>query len=112
MEVHRQLGPGYLESVYEKALLIELNRKDLTCQNQVPIKICYRGENVGEFIADIVVENQVILELKACQLLHLRHEAQVVNYLTATGIDTGLLLNFGANSLQFKRKLRVFCPSS
>ena len=108
MEVHRRLGPGYFESVYEKALLIELRYAGLNCANQVAINVTYRNEAVGEFVADIVVEKRVILELKACQSLHQRNEAQVVNYLVATGYDIGLLLNFGANSLQVKRKYRVY----
>ena len=112
MEVHRRLGPGYLESVYEKALMIELRLAHTSCQNQMPIKVTYRDEAVGEFVADIVVEGRVIIELKACQTLHPRHEAQVVNYLVATGYDIGLLLNFGSDSLQFKRKCRVFYHTS
>lgn len=108
MEVHRRLGPGFMESVYEKALLIELKRAGMSCQNQKPIEVTYRDEVVGEFVADIVVEGRVIVELKACQTLHQRHEAQVVNYLVATGYDIGLLMNFGADSLQFKRKYRVY----
>jgi len=108
MEVHRRLGPGYLESVYEKAMMIELKLKGLTCQNQVPIPVSYREQPVGDFVADIVVAGAIILELKACQLLHARHEAQLVNYLVATGLDVGLLLNFGGDSLQFKRKHRVY----
>ena len=108
MEVHRRLGPGYLESVYEKALMIELKLAGLSCLNQVPLNVNYRGEAVGEFVADIVVEGRVIIELKACQAIHQRHEAQVVNYLVATGYDIGLLMNFGSDSLQFKRKCRVF----
>jgi GxxExxY protein len=112
MEVHRRLGPGYLESVYEKALLIELGMQDIPCQSQVALPVSYRGQPVGDFVADIVVADAVILELQACQLLHARHEAQLVNYLVATGLDVGLLLNFGCDSLQFKRKHRVYRPSS
>jgi len=112
MEVHRRLGPGYLESVYEKALMIELKLAGLSCLNQVPLNVNYRGEAVGEFVADIVVEERVIIELKACQAIHQRHEAQVVNYLVATGYDIGLLMNFGSDSLQFKRKYRVFHHTS
>lgn len=107
MEVHRRLGPGYLESVYEKALMIELQHVGLSCLNQMSLKVNYRGEVVGDFVADVVVEGRVILELKACQTLHQRHEAQLVNYLVATGYDIGLLVNFGSDSLQFNRKYRV-----
>lgn len=112
MEVHRRLGPGYLESVYEKAFMIELKRAGISCQNQKPIEVTYRDEAVGEFVADIVIEGRVILELNACQTLHQRHEAQLVNYLVATGRDIGLLINFGADSLQFKRKYRVYQGAS
>jgi GxxExxY protein len=112
MEVHRRLGPGYLESVYEKALLIELRLKGLSCQEQCPISVSYREESAGEFVADMVVEGRVIIELKACQSLHLRHEAQLVNHLVATGLDVGLLLNFGSDSLQIKRKNRIYHPRS
>ena len=112
MEVHRRLGPGYLESVYEKALVIELGIQGLPCQSQVALPVSYREQPVGDFVADIVVAGAVILELKACQFLHARHEAQLVNYLVATGLDVGLLLNFGGDSLQFKRKHRVYQPSS
>lgn len=108
MEVHRRLGPGYLETVYENALLIELRHAGLNCVNQMAIHVNYRNEAVGEFVADIIVEGRVLLELKASRTLHQRHEAQVVNYLVATGYDVGLLLNFGADSLQFKRKHRVY----
>ena len=111
MEVHRQLGPGYLESVYEKALSIELRASGFECANQIAIPVVYRGQSVGDFVADIIVEGKVIVELKACQTLHVQHEAQLVNYLTATGIDNGLLFNFGAPSLQFKRKFRLYQPS-
>ena len=108
MEVHRKLGPGYLESVYEKALVIELGVQGISCRNQVPLPVSYREQPIGDFIADIVVADTVILELKACLLLHVRHEAQLVNYLMATGLDIGLLINFGGDSLQFKRKYRVY----
>lgn len=112
MEVHRRLGPGYLESVYENALMIELRHAGLSCVNQMSIKVNYMDEIVGEFVADVVVEGRVILELKACQLLHQRHEAQLVNYLVATGYDIGLLMNFGSDSLQFKRKYRLYQHAS
>lgn len=110
MEVHRQLGPGYLESVYEKALSIELKADGIGFANQVAVPVLYRGQSIGDFIADIIVNGKVIVELKACQTLHIQHEAQLVNYLTATGIDNGLLFNFGTTSLQFKRKFRLYQP--
>ena len=110
MEVHRQLGPGYLEAVYEKSLSIELKADGIGFANQVAVPVLYRGQSIGDFIADIIVNGKVIVELKACQTLHIQHEAQLVNYLTATGIDNGLLFNFGTTSLQFKRKFRLYQP--
>jgi len=110
MEVHKTLGPGFLESVYEKALAIELGLQGLAYERQLPIHAQYKGHSVGDFVADLLVEKKVLVELKASQALHDRHGIQLVNYLTATGIDDGLLLNFGADSLQFKRKRRTYTP--
>lgn len=112
MEVHRILGTGFLESVYEKALVIELELHGFTCVRQVPIQATYKGHPVGDFVSDLLVENRVLVELKASQTLHDRHVIQLVNYLTATGIDNGLLLNFGTDSLQFKRRRRLYTPSA
>lgn len=111
MEVHRTLGPGFLESVYEKALAIELGLQGLSYERQMPIHAQYKGHAVGDFVSDLLVEKKVLVELKAYQTLHDRHGIQLVNYLTATGINDGLLLNFGADSLQFKRKRRIYTPS-
>jgi GxxExxY protein len=107
MEVHRTLGPGFLESVYRRALLIELHRAGIRADPEQRIAVRYRGEVVGEFIPDLVVEQRLIVELKAVQNLDKAHEVQTVNYLTATGLETGLLINFGSRSLQFKRKFRL-----
>ena len=106
--IRQQLGPGYLESVYKNAMVIELKKCELSYEIECPIDVYYDQQVVGKFKADIVVENKVILELKAVNALHLAHEIQLVNYLTATGIDDGLLINFGSDSLQFKRKFRVY----
>lgn len=106
--IRQQLGPGYLESVYKNAMVIELKKCELSYEIERPIDVYYDQQVVGKFKADIVVENKVILELKAVNALHLAHEIQLVNYLTATGIDDGLLINFGSDSLQFKRKFRVY----
>lgn len=108
MKVHTALGPGYLESVYEKALAHDLRRGGLVVQCQKPIQVLYDGVVVGDFIADMLVEDRVILEIKAVQALTQAHEVQLVSYLTTTGIEIGLLLNFGAASLQFKRKHRTY----
>ena len=106
--IRRQLGPGYIESVYKNAMLVELEKNGLTYEVEKPIKVYYDGILVGEFYADIIVENRLILELKAVSNLHMAHEIQLVNYLTATGIDDGLLINFGSETLQFKRKFRIY----
>lgn len=94
IDVHRCLGPGLLESVYEKALMIELEHRGLKAQSQAPITLEYRGHSVGEFLADIVVESSVMLELKAVNKLNEVHVAQILSYLRATGLRLGLLLNF------------------
>ena len=106
--IRRHLGSGYLESVYKNAMLVELKKNGLSYEMEKPINVYYEDVLVGEFKADIVVEKVLILELKAIQSLHMAHEIQLVNYLTATGIDDGLLINFGSEELQFKRKFRVY----
>jgi GxxExxY protein len=108
MQVHFTLGPGFLESVYEKALSHELNKAGLRTECQKPIEVTYDGIVVGDFSADIFVEGAVIVENKAVQVLHPLNEVQLVNYLTATRVDVGLLLNFGSQRLQFKRKHRTY----
>ncbi len=107
MKVHRILGPGFLESVYKRALLIELRKEGLQAEEEERINVFYEGVSVGDFSVDILVEDEIILELKAVETLIKIHEVQTVNYLTATGLDTGLLINFGSERLQFKRKFRL-----
>ena len=102
-EVSRILGPGFLEKVYENALLIELKRRGLKAENQVPIKVLYKEDVVGEYIADILVESRVIVELKTVEHLDKVHEAQLLNYLKATGIKVGLLVNFKTPKAEIKR---------
>ena len=102
-EVNRVLGAGFLEKVYENALLIELRRRSLRVESQVPIQIQYKGQLVGDYVADIVVENQVILELKAVNQLQTIHEAQLLNYLKATGFRVGMLVNFKYPKTDIKR---------
>ena len=94
-EVYNQLGHGFLEKVYENAMLIEMNARGLQVSSQQPIKVMYKGHPVGEYLADLMVEEKVICEIKAMQSLRPEHEAQLLNYLKATGIKVGLLLNFG-----------------
>ena len=106
--VRLQLPAGFLESVYQKALLIELEKNGISAKGEVPINVYYDECVVGEFRADIVIENKIIIELKAVQNLSLIHEAQLVNYLTATKIDCGLLINFGGERIKIKRKFRTY----
>jgi GxxExxY protein len=105
--VHRALGPGFLEKVYENTLRIDLEEAGLSVTQQQPIPVRYRDRLVGDFYADLMVQGRVIVELKAVQNLAKEHEVQLVNYLTATGIDDGLLINF-SSSVQVKRKFRQY----
>jgi len=105
--VFNKMGFGFLESVYEKCLIIELRRAGLRAEGQKPIQVYYDGEVVGEFFADVFVEDAVIVELKSVRELATAHEVQLVNYLKATGKEVGLLLNFGENGVQTKRKVRT-----
>ena len=99
-EVSQVLGSGFLEKVYENAMIIELKKRGLKAEKQVPIKIAYKGYEVGDYYADIVVEDQVILELKSVSSLEKVHEAQLLNYLKATGFKIGLLVNFTHEKLR------------
>ena len=112
-EVMHEIGHGFLESVYERSLLIALQSRGLTVKSQVPIAVMFRKHVVGEFFADILVENKVIVELKAAKSLAPEHQAQVINYLNATGIEVGLLINFGAPKMDYHRLARKknFQPS-
>ena len=102
-EVINELGAGFLESVYGKALLIVLKERGLRAESQVALKVYFRGQIVGDFFADIVVEDKVILELKAVKALTPEHSAQILNYLKATGKQFGLLVNFGNPRLEIRR---------
>jgi GxxExxY protein len=111
-EVNRVLGPGFLEKVYENALLIELHERGLKTENQVPIEVQYKAANVGEYFADLLVEDTVIVELKTVENLTKLHEAQLLNYLKATGVKVGLLVNFQNKKAQIKRMvLNLPAPS-
>jgi GxxExxY protein len=103
-KVYNELGFGFLERVYENSLIIELNKAGLTCHKQKPIEVFYEKISVGTYFADIVVNECVIIELKAAESLVEAHELQLVNYLKATKIEVGLLLNFGKTP-SFKRKI-------
>jgi GxxExxY protein len=102
-DVLNELGTGFLESVYEKAMLLALHQKGLLAVAQQPIKVLFRGECVGDFYSDLVVEEKVIVELKAVKAITPEHQAQIINYLNATGIEVGLLINFGTPKLEYKR---------
>lgn len=106
--VRLQLSAGFLESVYQNALLIELSKNGISAKAEVPIDVYYDDTIVGEFRADLVVEDKIIIELKAIQNLLPIHETQLVNYLTATKIDCGLLINFGGEHIEIKRKYRIY----
>ena len=105
-EASNELGVGFLESVYEKAMVEALTDAGLKARSQVPIRVSFRGRPVGEFFADIVVEEKVIVELKAVRTLISVHEAQVINYLKATGMEVGLLINFGNPKSEYRRFTR------
>ena len=110
MKVHGTLGPGFLESVYQNALALELRKAGMQVECEKKIQVTYDGVVVGDFVADMLINERVLIENKAVQVLAIAHEVQLVNYLTATGIDIGLLLNFGAARLEFKRKARIYRP--
>ena len=102
--VHKELGHGFLEKVYENALALELAEAGLRVEQQCPLTVAYKGTAVGEYLADIVVEKSVMVEVKAVAALDGVHEAQLLNYLKASGIEVGLLINFGPR-VQVKRRV-------
>ena len=104
MKVHSALGPGFLESVYQNALAFELRKTDWVVETEKDLCVIYEGESVGRFTADLVVDEALVIENKAVSGLLPAHEVQLVNYLTCTGIESGLLLNFGPSKLEFMRK--------
>ncbi len=105
MEVHKTLGPGFLEAVYEAALVFELQRLGLAFERQTVIAVNYKGVVIGDYRADLLIENSVIVELKTQRALTPIDEAQLINYLKATGLRVGLLFNFGAKSLEQMRRI-------
>ena len=110
MTVHSALGPGFLESVYQNALVHEVRKTGLEVECEKKIRVTYDDVVVGDFSADMLVQNLILIENKAVQALIPAHEVQLVNYLMATGIEIGLLLNFGAARLEYKRKIRTCQP--
>jgi len=105
-KVYKQLGFGFLESVYKKSMLIELVKAELTAEMEKPLKVFYENQVVGDFFVDVFVENTVVVELKSVQHLAKEHEVQLVNYLRALRRDIGLLINFGPAGVEVKRKYR------
>ena len=101
--VHNTLGAGFLEKVHANSLALELRGKGISCEQEVPLKVRYQDVIVGDYVADIDVERRVLLELKACAPLDVIHEAQVMNYLRASTLQVGLLMNFGRPKLQYRR---------
>lgn len=108
--VHNNLGAGFLESVYEKAMLIELKKYGLKVKRQNKMSVIYEGEVIGDFYADILVESRLILELKTVEKFSKAHDRQLINYLVATDVDDGLLINFG-ESVQVRRKYKRYTPT-
>jgi GxxExxY protein len=106
MKVHSTLGQGFLESVYQNALIWELRKRGFKAEAERPITVRYDGEIVGAFAADLLVNDKVIVELKVSLAIAKIHEVRLVNYLVATGLDEGLVLNFGTERLEFKKKFR------
>jgi GxxExxY protein len=106
MEVHRLLGSGFLEAVYQKALAHELRARNIPFQEQVHLPVVYKGELVGDYIADFVIDGKLIVEIKAVSRLNSAHQAQAMHYLTATGLRLALLFNFGATSLEHHRVIK------
>lgn len=105
--MHSALGSGFLESVYKKSLIYEMASQGLLAEEEVPLPVRYGSVIVGNFYADIIVDRRLIIEVKAVETLHLRHEVQLVNYLAATGIQDGLLVNFNSRKVEIKRKFRT-----
>jgi len=109
-EVINELGAGFLESVYEKALYFALTESGLAVERQKPIEVRFRSQIVGDFYADLLVEEKILVELKAVKAIAPEHQAQTINYLNATGISVGLLINFGNPRLEYKRFTRSKLP--
>ena len=105
-KVYNQLGFGFLESVYHKAMIIELEKDEFKVESEKPLKVYYDDEVVGDFLVDLFIENTVVVELKAVQNLTKEHEVQLVNYLNGLRKEIGLLINFGPSNVEVKRKFR------
>lgn len=102
-EVANELGAGFLENVYERAMAVALRNKNIPFTTQAPLQVTFRNCIVGDYIADMIVEDKVLVEFKAVRVILPEHQAQVINYLKATGIEVGLLINFGPQKIEYKR---------
>jgi len=103
MQVHNTLGFGFLEKIYENSLMVLLKREGIKAKQQAPITVYFEGENVGEYFADILIEDKIILELKSGEKIVDAHRAQTLNYLKATGLNLAIILNFGKERLEYER---------
>ena len=106
--VRKELTPGFEEKVYKNAMFIELRDRDICVETEVPFKVYYKSQIVGDYRADMIVDRRVIVELKAINALLPINEVQLVNYLTATGIDDGMLINFGAERIEIRHRTRLY----
>ena len=108
IKIRKVLGPGFLENIYHRALAHELNKAHIQFVSEVPLKVMYDGIVLGDYVADFLIDKRVVVELKAVEVLTKSHEIQLVNYLAAIRYDVGLLINFGGQKIQVKRKFREF----
>ena len=107
--VRAAFSPGFEEKIYKNAMLVELRHRGLSVETEVPFTVYYKDTPIGHYKADIIVEKQVVVELKAVSSIIPIHEVQLVNHLNITGIETGLLINFGADAIQIKRMFKNYC---
>ena len=112
MEVHKILGPGFLEAVYQLALEKELALRRVPFQHQVELPVTYKGDLVGIYKADLIIDNKIVLEIKGISRLNGSHEAQALHYLAATGLQLAILINFGMSSLEYRRVVKSENKSS
>ncbi len=112
MEVHKILGPGFLEMVYQLALEQELSLRNIPFQSQVELPVSYKGILVGVYKADLIIDNKIILEIKGISRLSAAHDAQALHYLDATGLQLAILINFGMSSLEYRRVVKSDNKSS
>ena len=103
IEVRQKLGLGFLEKVYENALMVLLKRETIKCGQQYPIDVLFEGQKVGHYVADIIVEDKIIIEIKAAEQIANEHRAQALNYLKATGLRLAIIMNFGPKDFTFER---------